>query len=164
MKLLKYIPLLIFVLPLTACGYKFAGGEHASLEPQYRKLYIDEVEHPTTLPWMEARLRSLLRDEFNRRSWVTWTTRNKATAWIKLNVQKYSRKASVTGDKDQTLRSTASITMTATIVSPADGRVLWSSGTISANWPYYGGEEEEADQEVTKRAIEILAERLSQNY
>lgn len=156
--------LLLALLFLFGCGYGFPTGEHASLPEQYRSLAISEVEHPTTFPWMEARLRSLLRDELNRRNWVTWEDKNKAKAWIKMHVEKYSRKAAVTGTDDETLRSSASITLRAVIVSRGTGQVLWNSGTVSTDWPFYTGEEEEADEEVTRRAIEILADRLSQNY
>ncbi len=164
MNISKYILIFILLIGVSGCGYGFPTGEHASLPKDYRSLAIAEVEHPTTYPWMEARLRSLLRDELNRRNWVTWENKNKAKALIKLYVEKYSRKATVTGVDQETLRSSASITMRAVIVSRDTGRQLWSSGTISTNWPYYTGEEDEADAQVTERAIQILAERLAQNY
>lgn len=164
MVLLKHIPLFILLLFLTGCGYGFPSGESTSLPPEYRTLAINKVNHPTTFPWMEARLRSLLRDELNRRSWATWTDKDKAQAWINVEVTKYVRKASVTGDRDETLRSTASITLQATVVARGTGDLLWSSGSISTDWPFYIGDEEEADNEVTARAIQILVERLSRNY
>ncbi|WP_187170420.1 LPS assembly lipoprotein LptE [Salidesulfovibrio onnuriiensis] len=164
MKPMKYIPLIILLLFLTACGYGFPSGESTSLPPEYRTLAINKVDHPTTFPWMEARLRSLLRDELNRRAWASWADKDKAKAWINVEVSKYTRKASVTGDKDETLRSSATITMQATVVSRGTGQVLWNSGTITADWPYYTGEEEEADNEITERAVQIMVERLSRNY
>ncbi|KAB1442995.1 LPS assembly lipoprotein LptE [Pseudodesulfovibrio senegalensis] len=149
---------------LAGCGYSFPDGSTSSLPPQYRSLAINKVEHPTLYSWLEPRLRSLLRDELNRRDWVTWTSKKNARAWINIDVERYYRQAAVTGESDETLRSEASITMTATIVSPADGHVIWKSETIKESWPYYGGEEEEADDEVTALAIRRLARQLSQNY
>lgn len=164
MAFLRHILLIAFLLILAGCGYGFPTGETASLPPEYRTLAIDEVEHPTTFSWMEARLRSLLRDELNRRNWVTWTNKSKAKAWIRIVVEKYSRKATVTGSRDETLRASASITLRAFIISPDNGRMLWESGSISTDWPFYGGEEEFADNKVTERAIQMLADRLAQNY
>ncbi len=164
MKIIRTLCLFLFFIVLAGCGYSFPDGSTSSLPDQYRSLAINKVEHPTLQSWLEPRLRSLLRDELNRRDWVTWTSKKNARAWINIDVERYYRQAAVTGNSDETLRSEASIKMSATIISPADGHVIWSSGTISESWPYYGGEEEEADMEVTALAIQRLARQLSQNY
>lgn len=164
MNILKKTTLIIGLMFLCACGYGFPDGSTASLPEEYRTLAIASVEQPSLYSWVEPRIRSLLRDELNRRKWVTWADKSKASAWIKINVSKFSNRASVSGDEDETLRSSASITMEAVIVSAVDGHTLWSSGTISEDWPYYGNEVDEANDMVTELAIRKLADRLSQNY
>lgn len=164
MKSLRYI---VFLLPLLlmACGYGFGESGHSVLKPEYRVLAISGVENPTMLTWLEPRLRKLLRDELTNRGSITWTDEQKdADALINIKVTRYNRPTAVEGSSDETLRSNANIVFEATIRSATDDSVLWSSGSMSQSWPFYSGQESEADAEVTRLAIRRLADRMSQNY
>jgi len=162
------VPLLLapLLLLLVACGYSVGGaGERSVLGTEYRTLVIAGVENPTTLPWLEPRVRTLLRDELTRRGVITWTdSRNQADALIHVTINKYFRPTAVEGSRDQTLRSSAIFQFSAEITSATDGSVVWRSGQITQEWPFYPGQEDEADAEVTSLGIRRLADRMEQNY
>lgn len=158
--------IMLVPLALAGCGYSVGGaGESSVLGAEYRTLAIGGVENPTTLAWLEPRIRQLLRDELNRRGSVTWTdSRSKADALVNVTIIKYYRPTAVEGSRDQTLRSSAIFEFSAEIKSATDGHVVWNSGMISQDWPFYSGQEDEADAEVTSLGIRRLADRMEQNY
>ena len=157
---------LFLLLALAGCsGYSFGEGGTSVLAPQYRVLAVDEINNPTTLAWMEPRLRKLLRDELHNRGTITWADeKDKADALITIDIKRYYRPTSVEGVDDKTLVSEAIFQFSATIRSTTDESVLWRSGQISQNWPYDYGNGEQADLEVTRRGIQQLADRLTQDY
>lgn len=165
MKPLRYISILL-MLALAGCsGYSFGEGDVTVLPPEYRTLAIEEVVNPTTLSWIEPRLRKLLRDELNRRGTITWTDDiNKADALITLKVIKYNRPTAVSDSSGETLRSDAIFTYQAEISSAGTGAVLWNSGRMTQTWPFFTGDEEKADEEVTLLGIRRLADKMTQNY
>ncbi|QGY40046.1 hypothetical protein GM415_07870 [Pseudodesulfovibrio cashew] len=158
---------LVLLLPLTlaACGYSFGDKGHSVLQDEYRVLAISGVDNPTTLTWLEPRIRKLLRDELTNRGTVTWTDdRRKADALIQITVERYYRPTAVEGSGDTTLRSNANFNFHATISSALDDHVIWRSGSISQNWPFFSGQETQADEEVTRLGIRRLADKMEQNY
>jgi len=164
MKPLQY-SILLLPLILAACGYGFGESGQSVLKPEYRILAISGVENPTTLSWLEPRLRKLLRDELTNRGTVTWVDeKDKADALIDIKIISYNRPTAVAGSSDETLRSNAVFVFEATIKSATDGSKLWSSGGISQTWPFFSGQETEADMEVTRLGIRRLADKMSQNY
>ena len=157
-------PLLLLLL-LAGCGYSFGESGQSVLTERYRTLAISGVENPTTLTWLEPRLRKLLRDELTRRGSVKWVDdRKDAEALISIRIIRYNRPTSVAGQGDVTLQSTASFQFEATIKSNIDGSTLWSSGEMTQNWPFFSGQESEADMEVTKLGIRRMADRMAQDY
>jgi len=165
MRLLRLI-ILILPLLLAACGgYSFGEGDTSVLPPDHRTLAVGEVTNPTTLSWIEPRIRSLLRDELHNRGTITWSdTKAGADAVIDITVEQYNRPTAVTGTNDQTLRSVAIFRFRAVIRSAMDDSVLWESSTISQNWPFFSGDEKNADLEVTRLGIRRLADLMTQNY
>lgn len=165
MPLLRYATLVMLLVLAGCAGYSFGPGEASVLPPKYRVLAIDEIVNPTTLPWLEPRLRKLLRDELNNRGTFTWTDQHDdADAVITIDIERYYRPTAVEGDDDRTLLSKAIFRFNAIIRSTTDQSELWRSGTISENWPYDYGSGEEADMEVTRRGIQRLADKMTQDY
>lgn len=157
--------LLLLSLLLAACGYSFGESGQSVLPEQYRTLAVSRVENPTTMSWLEPRLRKLLRDELTRRGSVKWVDERKdAEALISIRVIRYNRPTSVAGQGDVTLQSVASFVFEATIKSNVDGSTLWNSGKMSQSWPFFSGQETEADEEVTLLGIRRLADRMAQDY
>ncbi|NDV20392.1 hypothetical protein GO013_13330 [Pseudodesulfovibrio sp. JC047] len=165
MTCLRYYAL-FFILILTGCsGYSFGEGGTSVLPPEYRTLAVREISNPTTLSWLEPRLRKLLRDELNNRGTITWVdTQNSADSVISIKITRYNRPTAVAGGDDETLRSVASFSFEATIYATIDDSVLWRSGEISQTWPFFTGDEAQADAEVTRLGIRRLADRMTQNY
>ncbi|WP_319541904.1 LPS assembly lipoprotein LptE [uncultured Pseudodesulfovibrio sp.] len=165
MKSLRYSAIFL-ILILTGCsGYTLGEGGVSVLPPEYRTLAIREITNPTTLSWIEPRIRKLLRDELNNRGTITWVdTQAQADSVISIDIRRYYRPTAVSGGSDETLRSVAVFTFNATIRSTTDDSVLWQSGTISQNWPFFTGDEANADAEVTRLGIRRLADRMTQNY
>jgi hypothetical protein len=150
---------------LAACGYSMGGSGESVIEPEYRTMAISGVDNPTTLAWLEPRIRELLRDELTRRGTVVWTDeRSRADSLIHITIIKYYRPTAVEGSHDQTLRSSAIFQFSAEIKSATDGHIIWNSGEIGQDWPFYQGQEDEADAEVTSLGIRRLADRMEQNY
>ncbi|MBC15871.1 MAG: hypothetical protein CL942_02340 [Desulfovibrio sp.] len=165
MNVAKYMPLLLCFL-LVGCGYSVGpSSDHFVLAEKYRTMGIAEVDNPTMFTWLEPRLRKLLRDEMTNRGVITWVDdREDADALISIDIESYTRRTAVEGENDETLRSSAKLEFSAVVRSAVDDSVLWSSGRISQSWPFFSGQESEADEEVTRLGIRDLANRMSQNY
>ena len=154
----------LFIL-LTGCGYSFNDGSASVLDERHRVLAIEGVDNPTTITWLEPRLRKLLRDELTRRGTVAWTDEQKdADALIRIDIQRYYRPTVVEGEGEQTLRSSAIFKFEAVVTSTLDGSEVWRSGTITQDWPFFSGQEDEADEEVTRLGIRRLADRMALNF
>lgn len=156
---------LLLLLLLTGCGYSMGESDQSVLPAQYRTLAVAGVDNPTTMTWLEPRLRKLLRDELTRRGTVKWVdNRANADALISIRIIRYNRPTSVSGSSDETLQSVASFEFEASVKSTLDGSTLWNSGRITQSWPFFSGQETEADEEVTLLGIRRLADRMAQNY
>ena len=160
----RILPLLALVLLLGSCGYNLGSEGPVSLKPANRALYIERVDNPTSYTWMESRLRSLFRDEVTRRGWATWVDRKQATGLVIITVEKYLRNTGVYGRDDKTLRYTASLEVSARIISPVDNSVLWDSGRVSWSENFSKGEERSVDDLVTDLAVRQLVDRMTQGY
>ena len=162
---LRYITIFMLLMLAGCSGYSFGEGSDSVLPPEYRTIAVGEVSNPTTLSWLEPRVRKLLRDELNNRGTVTWVDdRAHADAVLSIKITRYNRPTAVAGESDETLRSSAIFRFEATIRSTTDESVLWQSGSIHQDWPFFQGGEEEADLEITRLGIRQLADRMTQNY
>ena len=164
MAALRYIALFL-LLALAGCGYSFGEEGTSVLAPQFHALAVGEINNPTTLAWLEPRLRKLLRDELHNRGTITWVDdRDQADAIIDIDITRYNRPTAVEDKDERTLLSDAVFRFNATIRSTTDDSVLWRSGQIAESWPFDYGNGEQADMEVTLRGIQRLADRLTQDY
>jgi len=165
MSLLRYTAFFLLLALLAGCGYSFGESGTSVLQPQYRAVALEEINNPTTLAWLEPRLRKLLRDELHNRGTITWEDdKTKADALVTIDISRYYRPTAVEDADERTLLSEAIFQFEATIRSATDNSVLWRSGQISEDWPYDYGSGQEADMEVTRRGIQILADRMTQDY
>ena len=167
-----FMPLLA-ALFLSGCGYAFTGqaigpdgqeGVVSRLDPAMRKMALVRVENPTVESWIEPRLRSLIRDEFNRRRLVTWTDKTQATSLLTVIIKKYSRETAVSGQQDQSLKLSTSLTLVLRVNRASDGIPLWDSGEQSLSESFYPGDSEGADMRLTDLTVRRLADLMTQNY
>jgi ABC-type uncharacterized transport system auxiliary subunit len=156
---------------LAGCGYSFTGSAPAGsadvqsrLAPELRKMFIVRVENPTTEAWLEPRLRSLIRDEFNRRRLVTWTDKAKATSQLTLIIKKYTRSTSVSGQQDQSVKLSTGMTYILRVTRASDGAIIWDSGELQQDESFYPGDSEGADMRITDLAVRRMADLMSENY
>jgi len=162
---------LAMVLTLCGCGYHFTGTGQADgteaasrLAPELRMMNLVRVDNPTTEAWIEARLRSLIRDEFNRRRLVTWTEKAKATSFLTIIIKRYSRSTSVAGQSDQSVKLSTGIVVVFRITRAADGAVIWDSGEQSQTESFYPGDSDGADMRITDQLVRRMADLITENY
>jgi hypothetical protein len=156
-------------LALCGCGYSFTGQadstETASrLDPAFRKMAIARVENPTIEPWLEPRLRSLIRDEFTRRRLATWADKDQATSLLTVIIKRFARSTLVAGQQDQSVKLSTELTLFFRVHRAGDGAVLWDSGEMSQSESFFPGDSEGADLRVTDLVVRRLADRMTQNY
>lgn len=162
---------LALALALCGCGYSFTGSGPADgtqaasrLSPDLRLMNLVRVENPTTEAWLEPRLRSLIRDEFNRRRLVTWTERAKATSHLTIIIKRYTRSTSVSGQSDQSVKLNAGIIVVFRITRAADGAVIWDSGEQSQTESFYPGDSDGADMRLTDQLVRRMTDLVTENY
>lgn len=167
----RILPLLLALAALLGgCGYRFTGQSYADdenvsvLAPQYRDLAVARIENPTVEPWLEPRLRSLLRDELTRRRLAHWVERSRATALITVHVKQYTRSTALAGQQDQSLKLSTSITYSVRVRRAGDNLMLWDSGEQTQTESYYPGDADGADMRVTDLAVRRLADLMTQGY
>jgi predicted small lipoprotein YifL len=160
----RTVLLTLALLLLAGCGYKNTQSGPVALPENKRKLFLEDVENPTLETDLYARIRSLVRDELTRRGQVQWVPRGAAEALMSVDIRTFTSRASVKDAEDETLRSTASITLDAEIVSATDRSVLWTSGEVSASEPFTTGGQEDAEERAILLGVERLVDRLGQNF
>lgn len=158
-------------LALYGCGYHFTGSGQADgteaasrLAPDLRQMTLVRVDNPTTEAWIEPRLRSLIRDEFNRRRLVTWTERAKATSFLTVIIKRYARSTAVSGQADQSVKLTTSIVVAFRITRASDGSIIWDSGEQSQSESFYPGDSDGADMRITDQLVRRMADLVTENY
>lgn len=164
---LRVLAALVLALVVCSCaGYRAASDREAPLKlpEQFRDLYLRSVDNPTMEPGLEAQLRSALRDELTRRARVLWVDRERATAYVDLTVHQFTSQTSLTGADDETIKSTASIELSAAIVRRSDGSRIWSADHVSYGQTYSGDARSQAEQAVLDIAVRRLVDRMGQAY
>ncbi|MDP2848988.1 MAG: LPS assembly lipoprotein LptE [Humidesulfovibrio sp.] len=162
---------LLVVLALCGCGYHFAGSgasdgteQGSRLAPDQRNMALVRVDNPSTESWLEPRLRSLIRDEFNRRRLVNWTDRAKATSLLTITIKRFTRSTALAGQADQSVKLSTSITVVFRITRATDGAVIWDSGEQVQNESFYPGDSDGADQRLTDLLVRRMADLITENY
>jgi hypothetical protein len=149
---------------LTGCGYRNTAESPFLLSREDRTLFLTEVENPTLRPTLDSRLRSLVRDEFTRRLGYTWTGKEVASALFSLEIINFTSSTAVAGARDQTLKSSANISLRATVRDKEDYSVLWDSGIVAASQTFLSGEQQAAEDRVILLAVERLADKLENDF
>lgn len=165
--------LLAAALTLSCCGYTFTGQGTvmgpdpeaiSRLDPAFRTMALVRVENPTVEPWLEPRLRSLIRDEFTRRRFITWVDKDKATSLLTVVIKRFTRSTVVAGQQDQSLKLSTGLTLIFRVQRASDGAVLWDSGEQAQSESFFPGDSEGADLRVTDLAVRRMADLMTENY
>lgn len=161
---LRTIVAILVLALLAGCGYRNTLSGPVALPEDKRKLFFEEVENPTLRTSLDARLRSLIRDELTRRGKVEWVSRDQAEAYFQIEILQFTSTSSVTGAEEQTLRFTTVISLEGGIVSAADRSILWSSGPVSAYESFLSGGRDAAEDRVILLAVERVVDRLGHSF
>ena len=157
---------ILAILALSACsGYRVTGGDDAAslaLPEDARALFIKDVENRTVNVEVNHTLRTQVRDEFTRRGRVAWVDRESATAYLHLKVVSFTESAAVTDEDDETLKSSASISLEAWITRKSDGAELWRGR--ASHGESFISDRDAAEASVIEHAVRKLADQLAQNY
>ena len=158
--------LALAVLVCSCAGYRAASDGDAPLKlpAEFRDLFLRTVDNPTMEPGLEAQLRSALRDELTRRARVLWVDRERATAYVDVTVHQFTSQTSLTGADDETIKSTASIDLSAVVVRRSDGSRIWSADHVSYGQTYSGDVRTQAEEAVLDIAVRRLVDRMGQAY
>ena len=162
--------LLLASLILGGCGYRFTGSSISDeesvnvLPPQYRDLAIIRIENPTVEPWLEPRLRSLIRDEFTRRRLANWVERSRAAAFVTVQIKQYTRSTALAGAQDQSLKLNAGMIWVVRIRRAGDNLLLWESGEMTQGESFYPGDADGADMRLTDLAVRRVADLMTEGY
>jgi len=161
--------LVILALSLLVCsctGYRAAADREAPLKlpENFRDLHLRSVENPTMDQGLEARLRSTLRDELTRRARVLWVPRESATAYVDVTVHHFTSHTSLTGADDETIKSNASIELSAALVRRSDGSLIWSSDHVGYSQSFSGDNRAQAEATVLDMAVRRMVDSMGQNY
>ena len=152
--------LLVLVCFFSGCGYHVSRQAPIVLPEGVTKVFLDRVVDPTTKPWLEPRLRTLLRDEFTRRGQVRWVPRDQAQALLRVEIIRFSDGSMIFDSEERTIKSEARLTLKGRIFRRADQSLLWSSGTITTRQSYVTGDAS-ARLEAGTRAVELAVEQLA---
>ena len=168
---IKLALLAAMALLLCGCGYHFTGSAPADgtqaasrLAPELSLMTLVRVDNPTVEAWLEPRLRSLIRDEFNRRRLVTWTDKAKSTILLTISIKKFTRSTAVSGQADQSVKLSTGIVVIFRITRATDGSSIWDSGEQSQDESFYPGDSEGADMRVTDLLVRRMADLITENY
>lgn len=157
-------------LAAAGCGYAPASGSIAqdelAIEPRFRQLNMTTVENPTTEPRIEARLRSLLRDELTRRGGVEWVERGRARGLMRVRIHQFTNSAKVKDVDDVTVKYSVVVVLSARITNPDDNDQLWDSGLVTAEESYYPSQNlrEAAEEQALDLAARQIADRLGDAF
>jgi len=161
----KSLALLLFAaLAAASCGYRLGGQAPVVLPESMRTLAIAEVENPTMEAWLEAALRSSIRDELNRRGHVRWADTASAEAVMKVRVQRFTAQSSVKDEDDRTLKFAVELRLDARLLRNKDSSVIWESGNITSRQSYTGDDLSQARSEAIAMAVRELADRMGHAY
>lgn len=159
------IIVLVLLLALAAgCAGYSTGGGGLVLPEGKRSLYIRSVDNPTMRADLEARLRSVMRDEMTRRGRIQWSEPDQASAYVTLRVERFTSTTSITDKYDKSVLRSAQITLSAAVVDSAGGDTLWSSGEITASQNFLTGDQDSAEEKVIDLAVRRIVDRMHQNF
>lgn len=166
-QVLRVAAVLALALIVSGCaGYRAASDADAPfrIPEEFRDMHIRTVKNPTMDPDLEARLRTALRDELTRRGRAMWVPRERATALVDVTVHQFTTHTSLTGTDDETIRSSASISLTVSIVRRSDGSRLWVADHVGHSESFYGDDQEQAEASVLDLAVRKVVDRMTQSY
>jgi hypothetical protein len=79
-------------------------------------------------------------------------------------VHRFTSHTSLTGSDDETLKSSAGISLTLDVFRRSDGVQVWTSGRVGASESYTGNDKNQAEANVLDMAVRRAVDRMAQDY
>lgn len=157
--------LMLILLSVIGCGYRFSAYAPITLPHGVTKIYIRNVNNPTLEAWLDPYLRSRFRDEFTRRARVHWVSPDQAQAYVNLTIFSYSADTDLAGARGQALTGRVQVILEAEFRNREDDSLLWSSGQVSGAEIFEAGTSEiVAGERAVEEAIRKVADSLGADY
>ncbi|MCF8085584.1 MAG: hypothetical protein K9J48_01700 [Desulfohalobiaceae bacterium] len=152
-------------LLLSACGYHFSSAAPLDLPRNMERLYLGEIEDPTTEPQLESRLRTSIRNEFTQRGDVQWVPRERAEGQLQVRIMSFSSSSKLENPEQETVRFEAVLRFQGRIFQSEDDALVWESRELTVRESYaQQSERDEAKSRVVRLAAEKLANQLVQGF
>lgn len=145
---------------LAGCGYQFAGKEKSIFGSSRSTLRLTGVDNPTMYAWLPNTLRSLMRDEVNKRHLATWVDSSPSDYSMRIKINDFTLRSAVRDSSDTTLLYSASLTFEATVYSGATNTVVWRSGKEHLSRTYDSKDEEAAGSEAAQLLVQRVCDRM----
>lgn len=153
--------LLVALLLLAGCGYHLPGRS-SNLPPEVQNLYVELFSNRTAEPFLENRITDRVTDRFaSTRTLGLVKTRERADAVLTGVVTGYTT-SPISYDRSDVITEYRSImTIAVTLRQTKDDRVLWK-GSVDWSEEYPANLDKSAQEDNEAAAIEVIADRLSQ--
>jgi len=149
----------LFLMIVSACGYKFTGG--GSFPAGIKSICVVTLENRTSETGAENIFTNDLIYEVTRDNKVLLTTKDKADALLSgiiksMSIQTISRTGTHTS-----LERRVTITIDVKLTDP-NGKVIWYANDVSANEAYDVMSDKLATEQKRRDAISALSKRLAE--
>jgi outer membrane lipopolysaccharide assembly protein LptE/RlpB len=151
----------LFVMIVSACGYKFTGG--GSFPAGIKSICVVTLENRTSETGAENIFTNDLIYEVTRDNKVLLTTKDKADALLSgiiksMSIQTISRREAYSS---LSLERRVTITVDVKLTDP-NGKVIWYANDVSANEAYDVMSDKLATEQKRRDAISALSKRLAE--
>lgn len=159
---------LLALCGLAACGYGL-GSEARTVLPEVAgrpvpTLKFKSVDNPTLYPWVNAVIRTEVRDEIAARRIARWVDSGRADYELSIKVERFTFRSWLTNREDLTTLFAASMVLEGIIYKTDTNQEIWRSGKISYNQNYEQVQERVAAGELTRELARQLASKMQQTF
>jgi outer membrane lipopolysaccharide assembly protein LptE/RlpB len=150
----------LFLIIVSACGYKFAGG--GSFPAGIKSICVVTLENRTSETGAENIFTNALIYEITRDNKVVLTSKDKADALLSGIIKSMNIKTISRTGTHSSLERRVTVTVDVKLTIP-DGKVLWSANDIIVNEAYDVMPDKLATEQKRRDAISALSKRLAQS-
>jgi len=151
--------LILLCASLSACGYRFSGGE--KIPGGINRIAVAVLENRSGESGIEVTLTNAIINEFTRNRVADITGREEAQAILSGVIRSANSETISHSSAYISAESRIIITVDMELVTPG-GDVLWSARGIDASEDYLISEEKIRTEQNKRSAVVILSERLAQ--
>lgn len=158
---MRLLPLVLLLLLLSACGYRFAGRDVGALSG-VGTLRIELFGNRTAEPYLENWVTDSVTHRFARTPGLQLVEgRGAVDALLGGKVLAYSTDPIAYDRDDRITEYRSSMTVEAVLTNTEDGRVLWKD-TVEWSEEYPVSLDKSAQEDVEAAAIAVIADRVAQ--